>query len=86
LNYGWPSQAASGGASQRALPDHRPRERAVPAGAVPQERVGKLADAGTRAIIAFTEAEGTDSHCEPAPAGLRGGRIFDWLNQQIPAG
>ena len=35
--------------------------------------------------IAFTEAEGADSHCEPAASGIRGERIFDWLEEQIPA-
>jgi hypothetical protein len=38
-----------------------------------------------KAIIAFTQEEGADSHCEPAAAGLRGERIFDWLNGQVPA-
>lgn len=36
-------------------------------------------------VIEFTEAEGSDSHCEPAASGVRGERIFDWLNAQIPA-
>ncbi|RZT84875.1 prolyl oligopeptidase family protein [Pseudonocardia sediminis] len=36
-------------------------------------------------IVAFTEDEGADSHCEPAAAGLRGERIFDWLDEQVPA-
>ncbi len=49
-----------------------------------QELFGKLTGTGTRAIIAFTEDEGADSHREPAAAGLRGERIFDWLNEQIP--
>jgi hypothetical protein len=39
----------------------------------------------TKAIVAFTQEEGADSHCEPAASGLRGERIFDWLNEQIPA-
>jgi Prolyl oligopeptidase family len=39
---------------------------------------------GTKAIIAFTQEEGADSHCEPAASGLRGERIFDWLGEQIP--
>jgi hypothetical protein len=38
-----------------------------------------------KAIIAFTQEEGADSHCEPAASGLRGERIFDWLNEQVPA-
>jgi hypothetical protein len=33
----------------------------------------------------FTEEEGADSHCEPAAKGIRGERIFDWLDQHIPA-
>ena len=38
-----------------------------------------------KAIVAFTEAEGADSHCEPAASGIRGERIFDWLDERIPA-
>jgi hypothetical protein len=38
-----------------------------------------------KAIIAFTQEEGADSHCEPTASGLRGERIFDWLGEQIPA-
>jgi hypothetical protein len=38
-----------------------------------------------KALIRFTEEEGADSHCEPAGNGLRGERIFDWLDQHIPA-
>lgn len=48
-----------------------------------QELFGKLT--GKKTIIAFTEAEGADSHCEPAPSGIRGERIFGWLDEQIPA-
>jgi hypothetical protein len=36
-------------------------------------------------VIRFTEEEGADSHCEPAGNGIRGERIFDWLDQRIPA-
>lgn len=36
-------------------------------------------------LIRFTEAEGADSHCEPAGNGIRGERIFDWLDQHVPA-
>jgi hypothetical protein len=48
---------------------------------------GELFDrlTGTKAIIAFTQEEGADSHCEPAASGLRGERVFDWLDAQIPA-
>jgi hypothetical protein len=38
-----------------------------------------------KALIRFTEEEGADSHCEPAAKGIRGERIFDWLDQHIPA-
>jgi hypothetical protein len=48
-----------------------------------QELFGKLS--GKSAIVAFTRAEGADSHCEPAASGLRGERIFDWLDGQVPA-
>ncbi len=36
-------------------------------------------------LVRFTEAEGADSHCEPAGNGIRGERVFDWLDQQVPA-
>jgi len=48
-----------------------------------QELFDKLTS--KKAIVAFTEAEGADSHCEPAASGIRGERIFDWLDEQIPA-
>jgi hypothetical protein len=48
-----------------------------------QELFGKLTS--TKEIVAFTEAEGADSHCEPAGSGIRGERIFDWLGEQVPA-
>jgi hypothetical protein len=48
-----------------------------------QELFGKLTS--RKAIVAFTEAEGADSHCEPAGSGIRGERIFDWLDEQVPA-
>jgi hypothetical protein len=38
-----------------------------------------------KALIRFTEAEGADSHCEPAGNGIRGERLFDWLDQRVPA-
>jgi hypothetical protein len=40
---------------------------------------------GTAILVRFTEDEGADSHCEPAANGLRGERVFDWLDQQVPA-
>jgi hypothetical protein len=48
-----------------------------------QELFGQLTS--RKAIVAFTEAEGADSHCEPAGSGIRGERIFDWLDEQVPA-
>jgi hypothetical protein len=38
-----------------------------------------------KALIRFTAEEGADSHCEPAGQGIRGERIFDWLDQHIPS-
>ena len=38
-----------------------------------------------KTLIRFTEKEGADSHCEPAANGIRGERIFDWLDQHIAA-
>ena len=40
---------------------------------------------GDKTLIRFTEEEGADSHCEPAANGIRGERIFDWLDQHLPA-
>ena len=48
-----------------------------------QELYSKLP--GKKALIRFTEEEGADSHCEPAANGIRGERIFNWLDQTIPA-
>ena len=36
-------------------------------------------------LLPFSAAEGAGSHCEPAAAGLRGERIFDWLDEHVPA-
>ncbi|NEK56513.1 prolyl oligopeptidase family serine peptidase [Geodermatophilus sabuli] len=36
-------------------------------------------------LLPFTATEGADSHCEPAAAGLRGERIFDWLDEHVAA-
>jgi hypothetical protein len=35
-------------------------------------------------LLPFTAVEGADSHCEPAAAGLRAERLFDWLDGHIP--
>jgi hypothetical protein len=40
---------------------------------------------GPRAIVRFTAAAGADVHCEPVATGLRGERVFDWLDHQVPA-
>jgi hypothetical protein len=40
---------------------------------------------GAATLVRFTEDEGADSHCEPVANGLRGERIFDWLDHQVPA-
>lgn len=36
-------------------------------------------------LVSFTAEEGADGHCEPAAPGLRGERIFDWLDATVPA-
>jgi hypothetical protein len=48
-----------------------------------KELHGKLRSPST--LIEFTEAAGADSHCEPAASGIRGERLFDWLNVKTPA-
>jgi hypothetical protein len=40
---------------------------------------------GKATLMAFTEDEGADSHCEPVATGLRGERVFDWLDEHVPA-
>ena len=32
-------------------------------------------------LVAFSAAEGADSHCEPRALGLRDQRVFDWLDE-----
>ncbi|NEM05645.1 prolyl oligopeptidase family serine peptidase [Geodermatophilus normandii] len=36
-------------------------------------------------LLRFTAEEGADSHCEPTAVALRGERVFDWLDEQVPA-
>lgn len=36
--------------------------------------------ADDKALVAFSESEGADSHCEPRALALRDQRIFDWLD------
>ncbi|WP_222195804.1 alpha/beta hydrolase family protein [Modestobacter italicus] len=36
-------------------------------------------------LLPFTADEGADSHCEPAAVGLRNERVFDWLDDCVPA-
>jgi len=47
----------------------------------------RLAEALTAPVtlMPFTAAEGADGHCEPLAPGLRAERIFDWLDEQVPA-
>jgi hypothetical protein len=47
----------------------------------------RLAEAltGPVTLLPFTAAEGADGHCEPLAPGLRGERILDWLDGQVPA-
>jgi dienelactone hydrolase len=40
---------------------------------------------GDKALVVFTEEEGADGHCEPAGLAIRGERVFDWLDQKVPA-
>ena len=41
--------------------------------------------AGRGTLMTFTADEGADAHCEPTALGLRGERVFDWLDTQVPA-
>jgi hypothetical protein len=38
-----------------------------------------------KGLVTFTAAEGAAGHCEPVAAGLRGERLFDWLDEHAPA-
>jgi hypothetical protein len=49
----------------------------------PKELYDKLP--GEKALVPFTTDEGADGHCEPAANRLRAERIFDWLDELIPA-
>jgi hypothetical protein len=40
---------------------------------------------GRKALMEFTAAEGADLHCEPMAGCLRGERVFDWLDEVVPA-
>ncbi len=35
-------------------------------------------------LVTFTGAGGADGHCTTAATGLRGERLFDWLDEQVP--
>src|SRR5205085_180561 len=49
----------------------------------PRELYEKLG--GEKQILSFTAEEGADLHCEPAANALRAERIFDWLDERVPA-
>ena len=36
-----------------------------------------------KTLVAFTESDGADLHCEPKGHGLRDLRIFDWLDEVL---
>jgi dienelactone hydrolase len=38
---------------------------------------------GSKTLARFTAAEGGDLHCEPKATGLRGQRMFDWLDATL---
>lgn len=40
---------------------------------------------GPKELVRFTRAEGANWHCEPVANLLRNQRIFDWLDEQVPA-
>lgn len=39
-----------------------------------------------KVLVRFTRAEGANWHCEPMGLGVRGERVFDWLDDTVPAG
>lgn len=41
---------------------------------------------GRKALVRFTAEEGANFHCEPMGLSLRNERIFDWLDEVVPAG
>jgi hypothetical protein len=40
---------------------------------------------GPKELVRFTRAEGANWHCEPVANLLRNQRIFDWLDEVVPA-
>ena len=41
---------------------------------------------GPKELVRFTAEEGSDWHCEPRSPGIRDQRVFDWLDETLPAG
>ena len=61
------------------------KDRVVAVAASRARELGYDKLACAKAIVAFSEAEGADGHCEPAAAGIRGERVFDWLDEHVLA-
>ena len=40
---------------------------------------------GVKRLMPFTASEGGDSHCEPMARSLLEQRMFDWLDETLPA-
>ncbi len=38
---------------------------------------------GPKALVRFTEEEGSDGHCEPRSPAIRDQRVFDWLDEVL---
>jgi hypothetical protein len=49
----------------------------------PQQLFDKLR--GAKRLIQFNASEGADSHCEPMARSLLEQRMFDWLDETLPA-
>jgi hypothetical protein len=40
---------------------------------------------GEKVLVPFTREEGANWHCEPMGLGIRNERVFDWLDDVVPA-
>ncbi len=49
----------------------------------PQELFDGLS--APKVLVPFTRAEGANFHCEPMGQGIRNERVFDWLDDTVPA-
>ena len=59
------------------------RREPVQTGVLSEELFDKLR--GVKRLMPFTASEGADRHCEPMARSLLEQRMFDWLDETLPA-